>query len=494
MRKRTLLLAAALAALGLPIGDAGALGSRAYRRVGKVGDSKATQYPLGPFPVTPPSDITQVAPVLDETFDPAEWDELSVAGDGRLVAFATTTSDLGLPGQPKRVVVQTVGGASQTLTVSGSLSDQPSIQFDEFGWRCAFRSTATGANGASLIQLHDFRRAPEDPVQETNPIPGVTAAREPALAARSRVRDVGSGIKVHESDARVAFVSTGDLSSGGGLSNPDRLDQLFLWEEQGDRIRQITDNKRTGPKVVDRPTIAKTGDVIFFESTADLTPEAADPLETSRVGNAGGTRQIFRWRRGGVVEQITWFDEDCFCPRTDLNGRFVLFCSRGEPLDGANSDGGFEIFSWSAGTLTQMTQSAVGHNVFPRPTSRMDQFAFYSSCPPPADGGSVGVRSFGATGVAEIGPKPYAYRRGRIDFVHGLSDFSENLVRIAGKTVAGGERTTLQKLPVFTGPPAPGLSIAKMFFAENQLPRRPRGVPKIDQDALPTAVILRASR
>ena len=65
--------------------------------------------------------------------------------------------------------------------------------------------------------------------------PNEGTAYDPSLAPRMRVRDAGSGVKVVERDARIAFVSTGDLEKD---SNPDHLPQLFLWREQdGPRVR-----------------------------------------------------------------------------------------------------------------------------------------------------------------------------------------------------------------------------------------------------------------
>jgi hypothetical protein len=476
-------LTAVAAAMLLPADSSAADARRRYRLL-RAGTSSSMQHAPGPFLTGPrtctpdvdetvlallPPDQRTTTEVFGETFDPAKFDEISVAGDGRIIAYATSVSDAGIPGTSKEIVIVPVtprGEPVRVPKVAGE-NDQPSIQFDEFGYRCAFRSSsAAGGAAPSNIQLYSHKRAGTTPETETIPVTevsGTTVSFDPALAARIRVREIVGGVKVRERDARVAFVSTGNLTG----SNPANRPQLFLWEEADDVMRQLTHHDDAEASV-NRPAIAKTGDVVVFESTADLDPASVDPLDSSRVGNPGHVRQLFRWRRGLGVDQITWSDGDCFSPRMEINGRFVVFSSRGDPISGANPEGNLEIFQWTpraqpALRLRQLTQTAEGDNVLPRPTLRPGSFAFYSTSHPPLpDDPSEPVsdtnprRAFGE-GRHECTPQALYYDRGRVVHVHGYLD-SQQVLRAIGPP---------SKLPVITGPPAPGVYGTKFFFATN---------------------------
>jgi len=179
-------------------------------------------------------------------------------------------------------------------------------------------------------------------------------------------------------------------------------------------------------------------------------------------------RNLFRWRRGLGVEQITWSDGDCFSPRMELNGRFVVFSSRGDPITGANPEGNLEVFQWTAGAqpelrLRQMTQTAEGDNVFARPTVRPGVFAFYSTSHPPLPAdptkpvSDTNPRAAFGEGRHECTPQALFYDHGRVVHVHGFLDLQQ-VQRAVG---------TPSKLPVLTGPPAPGIYGTKFFFATN---------------------------
>ncbi len=482
MRRRRLLLATAALTGVVALLAADARG--ASRRLVRVSDPTSLQHPPGPYltgPRTCTPDLPQVildqlpveqrttVELLGETFDPAKFDEISVAGDGRLLAYATSVGATGLPGTSKEIVIVPTDPGEDPVRVPkvSSENDQPSIQIDDFGYRCVFRSSAgPGGVAPSNIHLYNFTRIGDTPTTDTVAVTEITsgAAFDPALAARTRVREVGGGLKVKERDARVAFVSTDDLVTG---SNPARLEQLFLWEEQGTVTRQLTRHDDLAAHV-NRPSISKSGDVIVFESSADLVPAAVDPIDSSRVGNPDGVRQIFRWRRGRGIDQLTWSDGDSFSPRMDLAGRFVLFASRGDPLRGGNPEGNLEIFSVTPGAsparrLRQLTQTADGDSVFPRPTTRSSVFTFFSTAHPPLpDSWLVPVsssnprRTFG-DGPHECTPQALLFDRGRVSHVHGVLD-AENAGRFIGSP---------SLLPVLTGPPVPSPFGQKVFFATN---------------------------
>jgi hypothetical protein len=203
--------------------------------------------------------------------------------------------------------------------------------------------------------------------------------------------------------------------------------------------------------------------VMFFESTGDLAPETPHPFG-GPTGNPAHVRQIFRWRAGRGIDQITFAqDGDSFAPRVDATGRFVLFCSRGDQLAGANPQHRLQIFSWSATgpasrRLRQLTQHTVGDSALPRPTARRDTFVFWSTANAPDKGVRVDAKDFGIVGEgvkAKFTPAALLWERGRVSLVHGYSD-GENLTRFGSNLN-----------PVITGPPVVSNSVQRVFFATN---------------------------
>jgi hypothetical protein len=495
-RRRFLVATAALACLATLVSAAAQGASRRFRLT-RVSDMKSLQSPPGPYLTGPrtctpdldpailallPPEQRTTTEILGEDFNPAKFDEISVAGDGRLLAYATSVGATGLPGAAKEIVILPLGPGEASVRVPkvASENDQPAIQVDDFGYRCVFRSSA-GAGGVapSNIQLYSLTRIGDTPTTGTVAVTEITsgAAFDPALTARTRVREVGGGIKLKERDARVAFVATADLVPG---SNPSHLDQLFLWEEQGPVLRQIT-RHADATAHVSRPSISKSGDIVVFESTAGLVPDAVDPIDSTRVGNPDHVRQIFRWRRGLGIDQLTWSDGDCFSPRMDLAGRFVLFASRGDPMSGGNPERNLEIFSVTPGAsparrLRQLTQTAEGDSVFPRPTVRSSVFTFFSTAHPPVpDDWTKPVsdtnprRAFGE-GRHECTPQALLYDRGKVVHVHGVLD-AQNALRFI---------QTPSKLPVLTGPPVPAPFGEKFYFATNDYHLNPPPDPGSD--------------
>jgi len=482
MKKLARCLAAAAAVAALSVATARGDRIRRDYRLVRVNDAKASSHAPGPFLTAPRRCTPDVAPipgvtvslapdllgsVFDPTdpafdrsaFDPSKWDEISVAGDGRILAYATSVSAAGVPGGAKQIALQgvPVGAASRRIDQVETEDDQPCARYDAFGFRCAFRSGGASGAAPSNIQLHTTTNgagaaAPATVAVTANT--GTDVAFDPALAAYVRRRNAGGGIHVRERDARIAFVSTGDHAG----QNPDGLQQLFLWEEIGKTFTQITRNTEAGTRV-NRPTLAAGGDVIVFESTANLVPASVDPGDTSRVGNASHVRQLFRWRRGRPLEQITWSDGDCFSPRFDPTGRVVIFSCRGDPITGGNPERNLEIFEWTASArpalrLRQMTQTKSGANVFPRPTSRRDVFVFYSTSHPASGSDAFGV------GKQQCTPRAMLYARGKITVVDGVLD-QDNALRLIPSRSAG------QQTPVIVGPPAVGADALRIYLVTN---------------------------
>jgi len=468
----------------LPLPTAGGFElSRGYRLL-RASDPKSMQNPPGALASAPQTCEPDVpvagatAPdVLGDAFDPAQFDELSVTRAGRLVAYASSVTEEGIPGTTKQIVLLPEGPgetSSRIEAVGGGDNDQPTVQFDAFGYRVVFRALTTSDDqGASTIQLHSLTHAsPEDETATVAVTPtdakfgtGVRSF-DPTFTARVRVHEFASDVKRRERDAFVAFVSTGDFTL---RENPEHVEQLFLWEEQG-RFFQITHNTDPDAKI-NRPSISRAGTTVVFESTGDLDPESVDPLDSSRVGNRQGVRQLFRWRLGHRVEQITWGDADSFSPRIDGSGRFVLFASRADFFDGANADHNLEIFSWTASARTrlrQLTQTGAGNNAFPRPTTSPAVFVFYSTVHPPEDG-PVPVALFGKDPAdptqeltPECAPQAMLFDHGRVVHVHGFLD----------ATNAGRLGNNLS--PVLTGPPAVSNNAFNVFFATNDWNLNPR--------------------
>lgn len=433
-----------------------------------------------PFPITGTSQCATfpgIPQVVGADFDPSKIDEIAVGANGRAVAWATTLSEAGVPGATRDIAIFREGGIDRVrASDANGDNDQPSLDYDRFGLRMTFRGS-DGARGTTTgnVYLRSTSRKPpasgtdgaSESTEEVKTVKLTTlvstttdahfgTAWDPTLAARTRVRDAGSGVKVEERDARVAFCSTGDLETG---RNEAHRPQLFVWREQSEDFVQLTSISADGFTVA-RPSISAGGQRIAFESNADLTPEAADPKDPSRVGNPSKVRQVYLWEAGRGIRQLTWSDRDCLAPRIARDGRHVLFCSRGEPIEGGNPEGNFEIFAWVDGRdasrrLRQVTRTTQGDSVLPRPTTSASTFTFWSTVSPPSGGSGFG------SGAAQCAPLAYLAKRGRIVRVGGLSDV-ENLQRIGDSP-----DPTAPENPVVAGPPCPGTDASKIHFVTN---------------------------
>lgn len=472
---RLSLLAGFAAIAGASVGALAAGGSEGLGRGWRMTRLETAKGRLSPPVIVntnvPPEQIIVIGP----DFDPSAVDELSMGGDGRVTAYATLIGEAGTPGATRDVVVDFESGSPIRYSDAAGDNDQPAIDFDRFGYRVVWRGS-DGARGTTTgniyLGTHDTvlpgEENPTDPdtvkltsLVSTTGSDSFGTAFDPVVAARTRKRDVGSGIQVEERDARVAFVSTGNLdkSGGDGGRNPGHVPQVFLWLEQEDRFEQITAVEDPTSSTTDdpglrvaRPSIGASGEIIAFESNADLTPDAVDPKDPTRIGNPSRVRQIFLWKRGSGVQQITWSTGDCRAPRLSRDGRTILFCSKGEPIAGANPEGNYEIFQWVASAspsrrLRQMTQTTAGQNVLPRPSRSPTTFVFWTTSNP---GGIF------ATDV-QVAPRAVLANRGKLSLVHGYSDL-ENTSRLLDPTTLG---------LVFTGPPCPGVDGRRIHFATN---------------------------
>ena len=95
--------------------------------------------------------------------------------------------------------------------------------------------------------------------------------------------------------------------------------------------------------------------------------------------------------------------------------------------------GNFEIFRWRRGaspvrSLAQLTETAAGHSVLPRPTRTPRRFVFYSTVMP-----AVGEPRL-ERGTVQCGPVALIWANRRVRLVHGVLD-SENAKLIAFSTL-----------------------------------------------------------
>lgn len=475
MRRVPLLLLIAAVTTATTVGLAGDRLLRNHRT-----KRYSTEDSMQSLPLRAPEDAPDCSPLFPgipdvlspDVFDPADFDELSVAGAGRVVAYATALQDGALPAPRREIVLVPEGKRRVRITPAAGHHDDPDVQFDRFGRRVAFSGWADAASETiQNVYLHSTTRAgAENTRNVTNLSVGAGTAFDPALAARGRSREIGGGIEVDERDARLVFVSTADLDKGGRPvtdagpgRNPDGLPQLFVWFERRNRFHQITRVTESGA-TLNRPCISKNGRIVYFESSADLTPDAVNPNDFSRVGNPARVRQIYRWKAKKGISQLTWSDRDCFAPRCNDRGNVVYFCSSGDLITGGNPERNFEVFRWrSRGRKTrrlrQVTAAVEGDSVLPRPTRNGRKFTFLSTASPPTV-----FDEFGSLN-RECLPKAYYWNRGNVTLLFGAFDAE----------VAQLLFNDPNAVPPLTGPPVPGDSLEKIHFASSDSLFNPLG-------------------
>lgn len=469
--RRALLVSLVLVGIVVPlVGDASADPLLRRHRLRRFSDADSMQL----LPYRAPDDAPDCSPLFPgipdilapSVFDPGAFDEISVGGDGRVLAYPSGLQDRGLPGTRREIVVLPEGKARERITAAAGHHDDPDVQFDRFGRRIAFSAWDDAASETFQdVFVQSTTRGGNTNVRNVTDFGGNSAedstAFEPALAARTRERHVGGGIKLEERDARLVFVSTGDLDRDGRPpfiapgNNASNFQQLFVWFERQNRFLQLT-RVDSAEVRINRPCISRNGRIVYFESTGDLSPNAVNPNDSTAVGNPNGVRQIFRWVAGRGIRQITWSDADCFAPRCSDNGRTVYFCSAGDPVVGGNPEGNTEVFRWRARgpasrRLRQVTATIEGDSALPRPTRNGRDFTFYSTASVPTDFDAFGQLT------RECLPKAFLWNRGRVRLLTGSSD-AEVLQLILDDPNA---------VPPLTGPPVPSDSFVKIHFASS---------------------------
>ena len=222
-----------LASLGLaatllaPSPAPAADGLRPKHRLRRMSEASSMQSPRPPATDAPDCGLIPGVPeILGDQFDPANFDEISVAGHGKLLAYATQWSSAGTPLPFREIVVLRQSGPldPDRVTRVGEADghdDQPSIRFDRLGNRMAFRGASADGLESNIflrstegedVTTLNITRIGEDP--PGNGVSPVGLAFEPSLAPRVIKRDLGGDITRTERDARIAFVSTADLDKG----------------------------------------------------------------------------------------------------------------------------------------------------------------------------------------------------------------------------------------------------------------------------------------
>lgn len=133
----------------------------------------------------------------------------------------------------------------------------------------------------------------------------------------------------------IALTTTADLTGENG----DGGLELFLWN--GSSLSQITTGALLAPLNPITASVDGEGQRVAFSSAVSMT---GVPL---------GSVQVFLWQ-GGTATQLTHAPGISSNPQITPDGEWIVFSSNADPA-GGNADGGFDLFSWNAGVITQLT-------------------------------------------------------------------------------------------------------------------------------------------
>lgn len=203
----------------------------------------------------------------------------------------------------------------------------------------------------------------------------------------------------------IVLTTTADLTGG----NSDGGMELFLWD--GDSLSQITSGPRLSP---------------FNPITASLDGEGESVAYSSAVSVNGeplGSVQVFLWE-GETPTQLTHPPGVSGDPQIAPDGARIVFQSNSD-FTGGNADGGFDLFLWNRGVITQLTDLG--------PAARMDNLSVSS------DGGRVLFRS-PADPVGEnpdLGLELFLWDRGTI---RQITHLPHTPFGINGRLSGNGER------------------------------------------------------
>lgn len=278
------------------------------------------------IPALPAAVVAQITQVTVSSGDCGVGSEPSINADGTRVAFVSSCDMTGdNPDQSDEVHLWIQGtGVSQITDNPDPFLFANSVSIDALGNRVAFNSLGDLAGGNPDFSSEIFLWTEGSGLtQITNGLGD--ASTRPSLSADG---------------ARIAFVSSEDLTGGNGDGNSE----IFLWIE-GSGIVQVT-SATGGPS--SEPSINGDGTRIAFESNRDFA-----------ATNADASTELFLWTEGGGIAQVTSSAAGfSSVPSIDAGGTRISFVSN-QNLAGGNADGSQEIFLWIEGSpLVQVTESS----------------------------------------------------------------------------------------------------------------------------------------
>ncbi len=216
------------------------------------------------------------------------------------------------------------------------------------GWFVAFFSNADlapGRPGNSDGSWEVFRWSADGRYTQ---ITASSGERPPPLL-------VGTSAPSISSDGRrIAFAGVGDHAG----RNPDGSRELFLWEE-GAGIRQLTDSPASSSLGSHHPWISGDGRRVVFSSDMHGALPGSGPYADAQT-------DIYLWTEGRGVERITDIASPtsrAWMPRLSRDGRHIAFYANADLVPGGNPDGSPEVYLWSDGTLTQVTEHSGGRSM-----------------------------------------------------------------------------------------------------------------------------------
>jgi len=136
---------------------------------------------------------------------------------------------------------------------------------------------------------------------------------------------------INADGTRIAFHLDANLTGG----NPDRNHEIFLFDRNTNAITQITNTTSGAAPTNHAPSINANGNLIVFESTADLTGQNPELNREIFLFDAGARTFRQLTKTAGVGQ--------AYLPSIDGDGTRIALESNANPT-GQNPNGNFEIF------------------------------------------------------------------------------------------------------------------------------------------------------
>ena len=326
-----------------------------------------------------------------------------------------------------------------TLTSGGS---NVNASYDGDGSRIAFVSNrdfvGTNGDGNNEIFLYDAATASYTQITATTGSGGVNV---PSISAAG---------------TRVAFQSSKNLTG----ANSDGNNEIFVWDETGPTLTQITSSASTATNAA--PKISADGTHVAFSSNADL----------AGGGNTDLNQEIFLWAATGpTTTQVTATTSGTGAnanPSVSSDGTVVAFRSNRD-IGGLNPELNPEIFRWTSTgpTTTAVTSTPSGSNDSPSVSADGTRIAYRSTTDPLGTNGDANQEVFlwsasgptttqvtvttggSSDGQALAGDGTRLVFRSNRDLVSGGN--SDNTFEIFSYEVGGGVVTQLTDTPVGGG-------------------------------------------